>query len=306
MNDSIFWRRWVKPTFNYIITKDSCVSDIITPGQMAKLAREAGQPISELDGANKDSEGHLEEWIEQHKEGLANIGKGSDIGSLLDRVNKFNQKLKAISINDNPTYEAKLKGLFDSASHPNHDSIIGRGYDYVDPIARKSILFIGMNPSYGTPQPGYTNPDDQLKYMYFRPIHKILEYVNNATHTDYGFAYIDLYYVRETSQKRVEEMEKAMPVFFRDQLSITKQIIAAAKPKLIVVVNAAASKRFQQEYQQNWLRYDMRKGADIYKIASDQVPVLFSGMLSGQRALDNGSFKSLKWHIVHILSQQSY
>jgi hypothetical protein len=41
------------------------------------------------------------------------------------------------------------------------------------------------------------------------------------------------------------------------------------------------------------------------KIFNDQeIIIFFSGMLSGQHALDNGSFNRLKWHIKYVKKNQ--
>ncbi len=75
-------------------------------------------------------------------------------------------------------------------------------------------------------------------------------------------------------------------------------------PKLIVVLNAGASNIFREMYIINPFpspSFDKKKGAEIISINSRNVPVIFSGMLSGQRALDIGSRVSLQWHIDKVL-----
>ena len=53
------------------------------------------------------------------------------------------------------------------------------------------------------------------------------------------------------------------------------------------------------------LDYDDVLGVDMYKIVDKRVPVIYSGMLSGAHAIDNGSFDRLIWHIKYVLNMQS-
>lgn len=45
------------------------------------------------------------------------------------------------------------------------------------------------------------------------------------------------------------------------------------------------------------IEYDLESGYHNLVLGSLKIPLFFSGMLTGQRALDNGSFERLKWHI---------
>jgi hypothetical protein len=83
--------------------------------------------------------------------------------------------------------------------------------------------------------------------------------------------------MQETTQNKIIGLrsDPAFKGFFNDQLSLTLQIIKEAEPEIIVAINAGVR--------------------DI--ICSEK---LFSSMISGQRALDRGSYNSLLWHIRHI------
>ena len=70
-------------------------------------------------------------------------------------------------------------------------------------------------------------------------------------------------------------------------------------PKIVIVANAFASDIFQQEFR---CVFDDRFGCHFFKINEKKIPVLFTSMLTGQRALDKGSFLRLKWQIRMILS----
>lgn len=113
----------------------------------------------------------------------------------------------------------------------------------------------------------------------------------------------DVLFIRHTDQKDVLKYLKADEYreFIFQQLLLSREIIQAAEPKLIVVLNAAVREIFQWLFPFDWESdYDKEIGAHMVTIEK-KVPVLFSGMLSGQRALDIGSKRALKWHIQYIL-----
>ena len=87
--------------------------------------------------------------------------------------------------------------------------------------------------------------------------------------------------------------------FFEQQLIISKEIIEMTKPKVIIVNNSLARDYFQFE-----TLFDKLIGTP--RIINNQVlegtPVFFTSMLTGQRALDLGSYERLKWHIKQVLS----
>ena len=177
-----------------------------------------------------------------------------------------------------------------------------RGYAVERELPHDDVLFVGMNPAFGK--------DDNLgSFMYdvaekgndfFKAIVKFaetssLKYSNPSHH--------DLLFVRHTRQKDVLDLfaDKASNEFLGRQLDLSAEIIRALSPKLIVVLNAGARSLFESRFKADAdCPYDYRLGAYRF-IVNDSTPVLFSSMLSGQRALDNGSKRSLQWHINHIL-----
>lgn len=181
--------------------------------------------------------------------------------------------------------------------HPNYD-ILQRGFAIEQNLETDTILFLGMNPSY---KPGIKGGFyKEYGHWYFNRIKDVTSEVNIRMKTSFPFAHHDIFFVRDTSQARVLEMKAEMGDFFKTQMDISKDLIGSARPKLIVVVNAGASKIFQNEMcvPEQW---NDELGADFIKVGNAHVPVIFTGMLSGQRALDDGSYKSLIWHICHIL-----
>ena len=221
---------------------------------------------------------------------------------------------------DNYKYKTELDALWQDAlkalpaNSPLRD-IISRGYAIEREVVRGSLLFIGMNPSFK--EGAWNNGDSTQSVFYnssascnankeetnpfFTAINKFYDDIKCTNKPP--FAHHDLLFIRETSQKSVFEWRKDSKLnsFFDRQLEISKQIIKSSNPAMIVVLNAGASVLFRKMFEEEGKEgYDQNKGAYIY-IIGNRIPVLFSGMLSGQRALDLGSKESLKWHIEFIL-----
>ena len=193
---------------------------------------------------------------------------------------------------------------------PNN-TIISKGYAIESEVEMHSILFVGMNPSFSANKWNNGNNQDSVIYdipkisenkdtnTYFKTI---LSFYDSIKCPKPSLAHHDLLFVRETSQKAVLEMMRVSKLncFFNEQLNISKTIIEQASPEIIVVLNAGARDLFKQLFGEP-KSFSEKLGAQIYCINDKETPVLFSGMLSGQRALDSGSKESLKWHIEYIL-----
>lgn len=95
---------------------------------------------------------------------------------------------------------------------------------------------------------------------------------------------------------------------------MSKEIIEEAKPQIIVVANTTARLFFGKDKNIEkdvniWLNYDFEFDNLIgtHRIKTEgnlfNTPVFFTSMLSGQRAMDNGSFERLQWHINFVLNK---
>lgn len=183
--------------------------------------------------------------------------------------------------------------------------IVKRGYALEEELPHDDVLFIGMNPA-------FTEKDIHGSSFYqvhtadntfFKELRKFsydtLGYSNPSHH--------DLLFFRHTAQNELID-QFGNTDFWNKQLAISKEIISELSPKLIVVLNAGARDLFANMFSpdENYpceLRYDESLGAYRFLINGKSTPVLFSSMLSGQRALDNGSKRSLQWHIKYILDR---
>jgi hypothetical protein len=188
-----------------------------------------------------------------------------------------------------------------------------RGYAMPRYLEEDAILFIGLNPSFDETkqyEEWYSLTQDEGGYFAkFRAVGG----------DKYKWTHLDLLAVRETKQQNVEALESTNIQFLWDNLQLSKDILEASKPKTIVVVNTLArkylgkdkveiSKKNEIEEYNVWLGYDFGEIDEdgTYRIQNSSklknVPVFFSGMLTGQRALDNGSYERLQWHVHKVLS----
>lgn len=191
-------------------------------------------------------------------------------------------------------------------------------------VKKNAILFIGINPAFSERRKDeiknlsiefYPIISDELKDIaYFDKFKKISKYCNNAEWT-----HMDLFFLRETNQEVIDKLSYTNVDFLQAQLGITFEIINTITPKIIVVSNSFASEFFGKRKQKKhskldkiWMGYnlDFKKdfnaeiGTYKIKIGEKETPIIFCGMLSGQRALDLGSMERLKWQIKRILDFQ--
>ncbi|MGN1155215.1 MAG: hypothetical protein ACI4TK_03475 [Agathobacter sp.] len=196
--------------------------------------------------------------------------------------------------------------------------IVKRGYALEEELPHDDALFIGMNPAFtkkdihGSSFYHVETADNTFFKELLQFSYDTLGYSNPSHH--------DLLFLRHTDQNEVID-QFGNTDFWNEQLAISKEIIAELSPKLIVVLNAGVRELFANMFspdenylidpiaRNNWpnypceLRYDESLGVYRFIINGKSTPVLFSSMLSGQRALDKGSKRSLQWHIKYILDR---
>ena len=215
---------------------------------------------------------------------------------------------KKFSVKQN--FEEKFNAIFSNHDF-GHIEYVKYGFHSIDEIEENSLLFIGLNPSritdelphgenfYNLKQKG----NDYPKYW------KAFEEFGEAT--SLTWTHLDLLVVRETNQEAINDLFRLNNGidFIYQQLMISKQIIEAVKPNIIVIANTLSRLfigRMQSNGEKMWIGYkfefDENYGTD--KIVSDGplkgVPVFFTSMLNGQRALDWGSKQRLIWHIKRV------
>lgn len=135
------------------------------------------------------------------------------------------------------------------------------------------------------------------KYAFFGP-HRCL-----AKSLDMEWCHLDLFAYRETSQKEARDLlfeppnsTATLTNFGKAQIALFKRTLALSRPKAVIVINALASMVFRAHLSPT---FDASNG--YYRLGEDQVPVFFSGMLTGGRALDRFSRDRLFWHVAKAL-----
>ena len=69
----------------------------------------------------------------------------------------------------------------------------------------------------------------------------------------------------------------------------------------IEAYNLSTAKMPLPKYWKNKIIFDDKIGTYKITLNEKSVPVFFSSMLTGQRALDKGSFERLKWHVKNVI-----
>lgn len=190
-------------------------------------------------------------------------------------------------------------------------------------VPTEGILFIGINPSLSEKEEKRLLQskdrncefhellyDKEKEHRYFRKFFDISE------QTNLNWGHLDLLYIRETNQKKIEEISKTDhgKEFIFQQCMITKSVldklIDEKNPRIFVVNNSLARNLLGEQHTEtpnkksnHHIGYDFvwdeKLGTHTYK----NNPFFFTSMLTGQRALDNGSFQRLVWHINQVKKQ---
>lgn len=188
----------------------------------------------------------------------------------------------------------------------------------INEIPDSGIIFIGINPSLSNKERERLSNlrnrncefyeltyDENVDYRYFKKFFEV------AKQTEMEWGHLDLLYCRETNQnsvKRLLNTERGKDFIYK-QCMITKRvlnkIIDENRPRVFVVTNTFARDLLGRYRKPNhpknenewWINFDFvwddNLGTYLYK----NNPFFFTSMLTGQRALDNGSFERLIWHI---------
>lgn len=215
-----------------------------------------------------------------------------------------------ISVEDR--FKQKYDDLWTGAAkNYSHCELVSNGYDVVDHIYENSMMIVGLNPSIGQndkPQKVFEklNPNSYPRYY-----HPIFDFAHECGF-EMNFSYADIFAMRCSSQKHILnaiKQNKQFEDFCIEQFCLFKEILLLAKTSVIVVANSYARKWFKKGEDclndKHAFAMEMDDEIGTYRIKEDSalnnVPVFFSGMLSGQHSLDLGSRERLVWHIKRIL-----
>lgn len=183
------------------------------------------------------------------------------------------------------------------------------GYDvldgWVDPSRKKSILFIGINPSILPSNiPSAKSSISSLSagavvYPYFKPLKQMAD--------DCGAAWTvaDLLWIQSSSLLPIKTAigkDPTFRAFCQDQYELSWGMIAAYDAD-VLVANGAYIYDMMKMFGGITYSWDNKIGT--YRITSaipglEGKPIFFTSMLSGQRALDCGSRERLRWQIKKV------
>ena len=187
-----------------------------------------------------------------------------------------------------------------------------------DKIESDGLLFVGCNPAspkknhyhapklaelVGNPKAIFELMDEERQardsYPYFKPCQEI------AKRLEMKWTHVDWFFKRDTSQGTLaDEVTEdrgqgksgiKLNAFARRQVALSRRLIDACRPRMVLVMNGFASRIARSEF--NLVELD-DEGLQWAEIGGRRVPIFLSGMLSGQRALDHGSRERLEWHMV--------
>jgi hypothetical protein len=220
---------------------------------------------------------------------------------------------------------AKIINLWDEYFIDEHSALQPLFYPK---LKKNCLLFVGCNPSFN--ETGFKsilkdtehvsldfhnfylwkNKDEEkiematrfaeeakLKHNYFKKFREV------SKELSLDWEHIDLFFVHETDQKKLKAQvltKRKLNEFGKRQVEISKEVISQIQPKIVVVANAFASDIFQEEVK---CVFDDSVGCHFFEVNKKKTPVLFTSMLTSQRALDKGSFMRLKWHIRKIVNE---
>lgn len=220
----------------------------------------------------------------------------------------YSLELENLSVLDlQAEYESALKQIWrdqiKAHSETVDDEIIKRGYAMEKKLQIGGVLFLGMNPSFPHGEKNQTGNffyDWEGSNDYFKAFSTFCELTFGRLFP----CHHDVFFTRHTDQKTLLQIKSSNSYkeFFDEQLNISKEIIRRTDPRLIVVLNAKVREIFHEIYPFDELEdFDDSLGAYRLWVEGKRVPVIFSGMLSGQRSLDKGSKMNLRWQIKHVL-----
>lgn len=139
--------------------------------------------------------------------------------------------------------------------------------------------------------------ENKKLYPYFRPLDNMTMKCMSQIDKDIEWNHIDLFQMYNKNQGeslRVLDDGKSLTDFGKQQFEIFKSILESSDPKCVIVINAAASRIIRREYKENIDVTNFNElGYDYIELNNKKIPILFSSMLSGQRALDNESRRRL-------------
>lgn len=198
------------------------------------------------------------------------------------------------------------------------------------PMEPGKLLFVGLNPSHDQRhdnlysiniEPGAEPLSKQQGAVVLRRdkesmgLHggKLHKYFSLFSQFEPEWNHIDLFAIRHTKQDdvvsalRLNEDAEFSSSFVREQLELAFDLMIALRPPVVVVVNAFGSTIVKRHLLRQEPSFAMDDETGFYwaTLNGRRVPFFFSGMLTGQRAIDTHSRERLIWHVRRALATQA-
>lgn len=233
-----------------------------------------------------------------------------------------------------------LKLFYKQPTKAKKDWLLYPGVYHEDMFSNGAkVLFLGLNPAWkaeddikGFRWPMATKIDEKFTpdadvikvhreavlktkkgypYFYYKEFYKMFSEDESTLYDSKPYwNSIDLLQYRSTSQtelydffdwkgNNISSIKKEYNEFIQGQIDISKELIDMLNPEIIVVCSAFARDII---FFMLHLEYDSSFDPTLGCWNIEWRKYIFTSMLSGQRALDNGSKKIIQWHIQNLLS----
>ena len=130
-----------------------------------------------------------------------------------------------------------------------------------------------------------------------------------------GFSELDLFGIVQGNQSVVREDFLENPDYYKEMFALSLKYLILAQPKVVVVANAFVCRilcrdttlkldqaKYNNLYKPKYsLVYNEQFGGYTFCMKDFKTQMYFTSMLSGQRALDNGSKDNLIWMVKNYL-----
>jgi hypothetical protein len=263
------------------------------------------------------------------------VGRGIVLGVKMAKL-----KQKSEEINVYKKYHTKIVKAWKMVKKKEFKKLYARKAFAQDVLYKDGLLFLGVGASFfdGCEETcnkkyhpvqyetykGRIGEDEKKGYNYYKPMIKLAK----KTGFDNNWSNIDITLFRETNQSILESFfqNSSLANIMQEQLNLATRMIKDVEPKIIIASNTLVrkifcleifqergEKKFKSEVKSEFC-FDTSKsvikkyGTPLISAprssytgkALKKTPIFFTSMLSGQRALDLGSFDRLIWHIKHI------
>lgn len=147
---------------------------------------------------------------------------------------------------------------------------------------------------------------------FFTRFNTIVEEVNNLLKTNHHRAHMDLFFLREATQKNLDAVifenkkQVILTQFAEKQFDLQwKYMEDYVKPLFVVVANANSAKIISR-YKHHLIDSSLfeENGFSTIKLNGRKVPIIMTAHISSIRSIDAGTFEILKWLVRQAVKKE--